>query len=151
MRGRWWALLLCGLACAGIASERGKWPVQSWVSQEIGAAQDTSDILQLPDGRLLFANIGGLLVFGFRLIASEGAAPAAPLRSFRGNAAGERPRRRLALQERSALAVPSTALHLPSMLQSCMAASTDMPIIPRRNLPFSRTCMVASAAAEVGA
>jgi hypothetical protein len=46
-----------------VASERGKWPVQAWVSQEIGAAQDTSDILQLPDGRLLFANIGGLLVY----------------------------------------------------------------------------------------
>ena len=33
------------------------------MSQEIGAAQDTIDLVQLPDGRLLFANLGGLLVY----------------------------------------------------------------------------------------
>lgn len=71
---RWMLLGLGLLALSGGATAiadtaaatvlpRGRWPVQSWVTQDLGAAQDNYDLVQLPDGRLLVANLGGLLLY----------------------------------------------------------------------------------------
>lgn len=62
---RTWTLLCLwlGLVSAGDVCARGKWPVEAWVSQEIGAAHDNNFITQLPDGRVLISNLGGLLAY----------------------------------------------------------------------------------------
>lgn len=63
-------LLLAGVLCNAWSSndvfaqsERGRPEVRVWTSQDWGAAAENRRLHELPDGRMLVSNIGGLMAF----------------------------------------------------------------------------------------